>query len=301
MILAAVPGAFLIERGAEERKSHQLLMSYLEAIIFGIVQGITEFLPISSTAHIVLTQYLFGLNFPGLAFEIFLHQASVLAVILFFRRDVYQLICGFLRFLRFRRSEDRVHFFFGLYIAMATVITAVLGYTLQRGLGDAIKSPVMISVAFTLTGIFLIFIERFRSYGTTDETGMTFRHAMVVGLAQTAAVLPGISRSGSTLVAALWSGLNRETAVRYSFLLAIPVILGSTLLEVRDVQESLVDTAGLGPLAAAFAVTFVFSVLGIVWLIDFLKKSRLIYFAVYCFLIAIFTFFYLPRTILELP
>jgi len=276
-------------------------MSYLEAIIFGIVQGITEFLPISSTAHIVITQHLLGITFPGLAFEIFLHQASVLAVIFFFRRDLVALIFGFLRFLRFRGSEDRVHFFFGLYIVVATLITGILGYSLQRGLGDAIKSPVMISVSFMLTGFFLIFIERFRSYGDTDESRMKLRHSIIVGLGQTAAVLPGISRSGATLVAALWSGLNRETAVRYSFLLAIPVILGSTMLEVRNVQAGLIDIGGIGPLIVAFAATFGFSVLGIIWLIDFLKKSRLVYFAIYCFLIAAFTFFYLPTVIVEIP
>jgi undecaprenyl-diphosphatase len=275
-------------------------MSYLEAIIFGIVQGITEFLPISSTAHIVITQHLLGIHFPGLSFEILLHQASVLAVIVFFRKDLVQLVVGFFRFLKSRSPEDRVHFFFGLYIVVATGITAVLGYALQRGLSDQMKSPTVIAIALSLTGLFLILIERVRAYGNISEPTMRFHHAIIVGLGQTAAVFPGISRSGATLIAALWCGLNRETAVRYSFLLAIPVILGTSVLALRDVQEGLVDLAGLGPLLVAFAVTFLFSVLGILWLIEFLKKSRLIYFAVYCFLLAIFVFFYFdPQIILE--
>lgn len=267
-------------------------MSFWEAIIFGIVQGITEFLPISSTAHIVITSYVLGFQFPGLAFEIFLHQASVLAVLFYFRRDILILIRGCIRFLVKRSSEDRVHWMFGIYIVVATVITGVLGYTLQKSMGDALKSPPVVAAALVATGSFLIFIERFRTYGTTDENGMRLHHSLLVGLGQTVAVLPGISRSGSTLIAALWTGLNRETAVRYSFLLAIPVILGSSVLAIPHFQDGLVGTAGLWPLILAFAVTFVFSLMGIIWLIEFLKRSKLIYFALYCFLLGGFVFFY---------
>lgn len=276
-------------------------MSYIEAIIFGLVQGITEFLPISSTAHIILTENLFGLNFSGLSYAIFLHQASLLAVIFFFRRDLWQLVVGCFRFLKARRPEDRVHFFFALYIAVATVITGVLGYTLERGLGDHLKSPAMIAFSLTLTGSFLVFIERFKTYGTIGEAGMGIRHAIIVGLGQTAAVLPGISRSGATLVAALWSGLERETAVRYSFLLAIPVIGGSSVLAFGDVEAGLLDVTGAGPLLVSFLVTFVSSVIGIIWLIEFLKKSRLVYFAVYCFLLAIFVFFFFEPQVIVHP
>lgn len=275
-------------------------MSYLEAIIFGIVQGITEFLPISSTAHIVIAQYLLGFHFPGLSFEIFLHQASALAVIFFFRRDLQTLFLGFFRYFRTRKAEDRVHFFFGLYIAVATAITGVLGYTLQQGMGSHFKSPVVIAIALFTTGGFLIFIERFRKVGTIDPAGMRLWHATMVGLAQTAAVMPGVSRSGATLVASLWCGLTRETAVRYSFLLAIPVIVGSSVLAIRDIDQGLIQTAGLGPLVVAFLVTVVCSIAGIVWLIDFLKTSRLIYFAIYCFLLALFVLFYFdPQMVLE--
>jgi undecaprenyl-diphosphatase len=276
-------------------------MSYIEAIILGIVQGVTEFLPISSTAHIVIVQHLFGLTFPGLSFEILLHQASVLAVIFFFRKDLIELVVGFFRYFVSRKPEDRVHLFFGLYIVVATVITGVLGYTLQRGLGENLKSPAMVALALTLTGIFLILIERFRKIGDVDVSGMRLRHAIIVGLAQTAAVLPGISRSGATLVAALWCGLNRETAVRYSFLLAIPVIVGSSVLALRDVEAGLFEAVGIGPLVVCLVVTFIFSVIGIIWLIDFLKKSRLLYFAIYCFLLAAFVFFYFdPGTLMDL-
>lgn len=270
-------------------------MSYWEAILLGVVQGITEFLPISSTAHIVIVQQLLGLHFPGLVFEIFLHQASVFAVILFFRKDLAVLIQGFVRYLMTRGREDRVHFLFGLYIVLATFITGLLGVLLQNIMGDAIKSPLVVSAALTTTGVFLILIERVRKTGSLTQETMGFRHAVVVGLAQTVAVLPGISRSGATLVGSLWCGLNRETAIRYAFLLAIPVILGSSVLAVRKVDMGMIQSTGFGPLLAAFAAAFVFSVIGIMWLIDFLKRSKLIYFAFYCFFAAAFVFFYFER------
>lgn len=267
-------------------------MHYVEAIMFGIVQGITEFIPISSTAHIIITELLLGYQFPGLAFEIILHIASVFAVALYFRRALVNVISGFFSYFQQRTSENRVHFFFGMYILVATVITGGLGLMLKRMVIDSMKTPVFMGGALMVTGVFLIIIERFREYGDRTERNMTFLDAIIVGLGQTIAVLPGISRSGSTLVAALWAGLSRETAVRYSFLLVIPVILGSSVLAWGDVSAAIVAEIGMGPLIVSFLTSFVFSLVGIVWLIDFLRKGRLLYFAIYCFVVAALLFSY---------
>ncbi|GAE30961.1 undecaprenyl-diphosphatase UppP [Halalkalibacter hemicellulosilyticus] len=276
-------------------------MSIIEAIIFGIVQGITEFLPISSTAHIIITQMVFNYQFPGLSFEIFLHLASILAVVIYFRRDLIEVIVGFFQYFTNKSKENRTQFFFAIYIVVATGITGILGMLLEDSIGDSLKTPAFIAVSLTITGIFLIIIERFVRYGNRKEDQMTFIDSIIVGLGQTLAVIPGISRSGATLITALFIGLNRDTAVRYSFLLSIPVILGSTVLAIGDfTQGSLVADIGIVPLMIAFIVTFIFSWIGIVWLIGFLKKSKLIYFAIYCFIAAIFVYFYLsPDTIME--
>lgn len=270
-------------------------MPLFEALIFGIVQGITEFLPISSTAHIVITELLFGYNFPGLAFEIFLHMASVFAVILYFRRELWAVITGFFSYFGNRSAENRIHFRFGLYIIVATIITGAAGLLLKNLVVDVMKTPPFIAGALVVTGTFLIFIERFKKYGSRRENKMRFLDAIIVGLAQTIAVLPGISRSGATLIAGLWIGLERETAVRYSFLLAIPIILGSTVLAVGDLSGAIFSTIGLAPLIAAFIATFIFSLVGIIWLINFLKKGRLIYFALYCYLVAILVFIFVKE------
>ncbi len=265
-------------------------MPYAEAIMFGVVQGITEFIPVSSTAHIIIAELLLGYQFPGLAFEIILHIASVFAVALYFRRDLVYVVSGFFRYFQQRTPGNRVYFLFGIYILVATAITGSLGLVLKGMVVESMKTPVFIGCALLVTGIFLIIIERFRNYGQRTEKNMTFLDAIIVGLGQTIAVLPGISRSGSTLVAALWAGLSRETAVRYSFLLVIPVILGSSVLAYGDVSAAIVAEMGLGPLLVSFVSSFVFSLVGIVWLIDFLRRGRLLYFAIYCFVVAVLLF-----------
>lgn len=276
-------------------------MSIIEAIIFGIVQGLTEFLPISSTAHIVITQLILGTTFPGLTFEIYLHIASIFAVMIYFRKDLIQVIVGFFSYFTSRTKENRVQFLFGLYIIVATIITGGLGLVLSDFIGVTMKTPPFIAGALIVTGFGLIFIERVHRYGSRTEKDMTFLDSIIVGLGQTLAVLPGISRSGSTLIVALLVGLNRETAVRYSFLLAIPVILGSTVLAVGDVSTEVFAAIGTPALVISFITTFIFSWLGIIWLIDFLKRSKLIYFALYCFVVAILVFLFLePTTVIDI-
>ncbi|KMJ58043.1 UDP-diphosphatase [Bacillus sp. LL01] len=276
-------------------------MSIVEAIIFGIVQGITEFLPISSTAHIIITQLVLGYRFPGLSFEIFLHLSSILAVVIYFRNDLWQVIVGFFSYFKNKTPENSAQFWFAIYIVVATIITGGIGVVLSDVFHESMKSPASMALALTITGIALIYIERFHRYGTRSEGEMTFRDSFVVGLGQTLAVFPGISRSGATLITALLTGLNRETAVKYSFLLSIPVILGSSVLALEDISGSLLTEIGIPSLVTAFIVTFIFSWLGIVWLIGFLKRSKLLYFAIYCFIAAILVYLLIdPDTVMDI-
>lgn len=278
-----------------------MTMTLMEALILGIVQGISEFLPISSTAHIVIVQILMDIEFPGYVLEIFLHLASVLAVIIYFRQDILEMINGFFAYFKTKTEKNKISFRYTLYLILATLITGILGILLKDFVADSLKSPIVIAISLALTGIFLIFIERYHQIGNKDESSMTIMDTVIIGLVQTLAVLPGISRSGSTLIAGLWVGLNRETAVRFSFLLAIPVILGSTVLMIDELNMDVIQQTGLLTIIIAFLSTFIFSIIGIIWLIDLLKKSKLIYFAIYCFLLALFVLFYLhPDTLIDL-
>lgn len=268
-------------------------MSIWEAFILGLVQGITEFLPISSTAHVIVASHLLNIHFPGLVLEIFLHTASALAVMFYFRHDLWRILFGSLYYLRHRSPHYRSHFFMSLYLAAATGVTGVLGLTIQGTAGDWIRSPNLMGVGLLLTAFFLVALERFHRYGSREESSISWLDAILVGIGQALAVLPGISRSGSTLITALYLGLERETAVRFSFLLAIPVILGSSLLSLRHFLEGGFDNVGVLALTVAFVVSFLASLAGITWLIAFLRKSRLVYFAAYCLLLGLFCIFFL--------
>lgn len=269
------------------------MMNTIEALILGFIQGITEFLPISSTAHVVIVANILNIQTPGFMLEIFLHLGSVTAVILYFRRDIWTIIMGSMQYIRFRNSQDIVAFRFGWHLILTTLVSGVFGYQLSERLEEAIKTPPVIAFSLFITGLLLIFIERIHSYGNKNEATMDCKDSLVVALGQTAAVLPGISRSGSTLVASLWTGLNRETAVRYSFLLAIPITLGSTVLLVPDTEMLWVHDIGYLPLLTAFISSFICSLIGIVWLIDFLRRGRLLYFAIYCFVLALLVILFL--------
>lgn len=267
-------------------------MNWLEAIILGIVQGITEFLPISSSAHLIIIQELFGLEIEGLAFEVFLHLASLLAVIIYFYKDLVTLFKEFFQYIGTRHPQYKTSFFFSLYLVLATLITAILGVPLESFMGNSLKSMTTIAISLVVTGILLMVIERGIRYGNRQDKDLNVLDAIIMGLGQTFAVIPGISRSGSTLVIALWRGMDKPTAVRFSFLLSIPVILGSTILMLPDMNAAHFQTS-LGALAASFISSFVFAVISIKWLINFLNRGKLTYFAYYCFFIGGITFLFL--------
>lgn len=270
-------------------------MTLIEAILFGLIQGLTEFIPVSSTAHIVILGYIFDIQTPDLTFEIFLHIASLLAVVLYFRRDLLWIIMGSLRVVaRREQADDRTAFRFALYLGVATVLTGGLGIAMMKVMGDAIKAPVVVSAALFCTGILLILIERAVRLGDRDSTQLGFWDSVIVGLAQTIAVIPGVSRSGATLIAGLALGLNRDTAVRFSFLLAIPVLAGSSVLALRDIQLGSLADLGIGALTLSFVVSFFASLASIAWLIGFLRKQRLYWFSIYLFLLAAFVFLTFP-------
>lgn len=202
-------------------------MTWIEAFILGAIQGLSEFLPISSSAHLVITKHLFQIQIDHsqLEFEILLHLASLLAVVIYFRRDLMSLIKGFILYLVKRKEEDFQAYRFCWFIIIATIVTGVIGKGMQNLIGDFLTNGATIGVALIITGIFLILIEHGITPGKRTENEMKWKDAIIVGLGQALAILPGISRAGSTLVSALWSGLSKETAVRYSFLLSIPLLL----------------------------------------------------------------------------
>lgn len=270
-------------------------MSFPEAVLFGIVQGLTEFIPVSSTAHIVILTKLFGVETPSLVFEIFLHFASLLAVLSYFWRDVWWLAAGSCRrvFLRDGAEEVRAAFRFSLLLLVATGVTGVLGTALLSAMGESIRSKEIIATGLFLSAVFLVFVEWGRTIGSRRTEQLRGIDAVVVGLAQTVAVFPGVSRSGATLIGALFLKMSRETAVRFSFLLAIPVLAGSSILALREVGDGALAHLDPFALTLSFLASFVASIGSIAFLIGLLQRKKLYWFACYLVLLTGFVLLYL--------
>lgn len=207
-------------------------MSVLQTLLFAIVQGITELFPVSSVAHGVLTPFLFGwdlgpefLREHFLPFVVLLHLGTAIALLLFFRRDWFDFARGLFD------SRARVQRRTLLLIVIATIPAAVLGLALERLLRGMFSNVTSAAIFLILNGLLLFFGERARGRGTRDIAEITVPQALLVGLLQSLALIPGFSRSGASMVAGFWVGLSHEAALRFSMLLATPIIVGASILE----------------------------------------------------------------------
>lgn len=247
-------------------------MSLIKAILLGIIQGLTEFLPVSSSGHLVIFQRILGIEGAGVTLEVLLHFGTLLAVFWVFRRD-------FLDLLKFPR--DTVQRRFLLLLIIGCIPTALIGYFLGDFIESIFHSLLLTGAALVVTGIILKLLTLLPE-GKKDITSMQPLDALWVGLLQGIAVIPGISRSGSTITAALWRGLDRATAVRYSFMLAAPVIFGATLLEVKDMIKVGIEKTLLLDYTAGTVAACICGILAIRLFIRLLQQKKFHYFAYYC-------------------
>lgn len=247
-------------------------MSLIKAILLGVVQGLTEFLPVSSSGHLVIFQRLFGFEGAGVTLEVLLHFGTLLAVFWVFRRD-------FLDLLKFPR--DRVQRRFLLLLILGCIPTAIIGYFLGDFIESIFHSLLLTGAALVVTGGILKLLTLLPE-GRKDVTAMQPVDALWIGLLQGIAVIPGISRSGSTITAALWRGLDRATAVRYSFMLSAPVIFGATLLEMKDMFAAGIEKTLLLDYAAGTVAACICGVLAIRLFVRLLQHQKFHYFAYYC-------------------
>ncbi|HSV55536.1 MAG TPA: undecaprenyl-diphosphate phosphatase [Magnetospirillaceae bacterium] len=254
-------------------------MSLIQALVLGLFQGISEFLPISSSGHLRLMRDLFGLSGVPRLFDVVLHLATLLSVLLVFRRRVGGIM-GALYRRAFRRRDtspsDPENLALIAPALSATAVTAAVGLGMERWL--AVDSPRTISALFLVTAVLLLASSRFRGVRTYGRFGAV--RGALIGLAQGIGVLPGISRSGITISAGLAAGLDRGTAGEFSFLLAIPAILGAFLLELRNAAE-LGREVGALPLAVGFTAAFAAGTAALLVLMPIVRRGKLSWFAVY--------------------
>lgn len=259
-------------------------MSLWEAIVLGIVQGATEFLPVSSSGHLVMSQELLGITVPGILFEVAVHLATLLSILLVYRERVASLVAGCLR-------RERAALEYAGLLVLATIPAAVLGVFFEDAVSAAFDDPAVVGIAFLVTGG-LLWSTRSVSAPPPDA-GPTVRTALLMGVAQAFALIPGISRSGSTVVAGLWGGVSGREAAAFSFLMAVPAILGAAVLKIPEAQDAGLSTAALLGGSVAAAVTGVLAIRSFVAL---LRKQAFHRFAYYLWPVGIAFLAYLAWT-----
>lgn len=246
-------------------------MSLLEAFIYGILQGLGEFLPISSTAHITLAPWFFGWRDPGLAFDIALHMGTLAAVIFFFWRDWLKLIKAGLTDVK---SSDGKLFW---YLVLACVPGGILGLLFEEHIETTFRNPLIIGIMFIVMGIVIYAADKYsRSEIVLSDIGL--KRSFLIGVSQAFAMIPGVSRSGITMAAGRAMKITREDAARFTFLLSTPFIFLSGVYKAKDLFETQVEAL---PFAIAVLTSAVVGVLSIKFLLDYLKKKGFGIFAVY--------------------
>jgi undecaprenyl-diphosphatase len=255
-------------------------MDLIQAIILGIIQGATEFIPVSSSGHLVLVPWLLGWDSPGLVFDTVVHWGTLVAVLAFFWRDWWLLITAWLRGLLhwdWRDPNARLMWL----ILVGTIPAVVIGYLLEDFFEALFGEPFWVSMFLLVTAALLASSE-WLGRKTRQLDDLRWPDAVIIGLGQAAAIAPGISRSGATISVALYRGVKRAAAARYSFLLGTPIILGAGLLQLYDLFSAPDAAAQLPALVAGFLAAVVVGYLCIWFLLRYLQRGKLYPFALYC-------------------
>ena len=254
-------------------------MSIIEAIIIGLVQGLTEFLPISSSGHLVILQKLLKINLPGNLIEVSAHLGTLLSIILIYKNDIYDLIISF----KSSKTKDYI-----IIVAIATIPSVVFVLIAKSFILTLFESSRSVSFALIFTGI-VLFISH---YGNYTIKKLNISKGLIIGIFQALAILPGISRSGMTISIALLLGIKNVEAAKFSFMLAIPAIFGAAILTLIETDLNEIDDL-IFPLIAAAFIAFLSGYYALKFLIKILNKGKFYYFSIYCIFLGIISLLYL--------
>ena len=266
-------------------------MNYVKYIILGIIQGITEPLPISSSGHIFLFKNLFDTElFNTLNFEIISNFGSFLAILFIFRKDVWKLIQDFFLFIfnKKKRNNAKDNFMYVLKMIVSTIPVGIAGLLLNDYLEAHYTSLKLLALSFLFTALMLYIVRNIK--GTKESKDITFKDAIIIGLFEAITIIPGISRSGTVLVACLICKLKREDALKYTFMLYFPVSVGTMLLKVSDLAS--IESTLLLPYLCGMIAALIVTYFSYKWLSNIVKNGKLWKFSIYCLCLAIFILIY---------
>lgn len=258
-------------------------MDSVQSFILGIIQGITEFLPISSTAHLILVPWLFSWYDAGLPFNVAMHLGSLIAILIYFRHDWKRIVSEFIKCTlkgSYKESSDGR---LGLFLVIGAVPGVISGFVFESFASGILRNPVSIAVALALFGLFLYFADR-KTTNEKEIKDMNLKDCLFFGIAQAFAIIPGVSRSGVTVTGGLLRNFKREEAARFSFLLATPLIIGATVLESRHFTAETLTSFSFIVGIASSAVTSYFVIR---FLLAFLRRQNFTIFVVYRLLLAL--------------
>jgi undecaprenyl-diphosphatase len=272
-------------------------MSWLEALVLGVVQGLTEFLPISSSAHQSIAGQFFGGHDPGAAFTAVTQLGTEAAVIIYFRRDIWLIIKNWALALVGRIPRDDPEARMGWLVIIGSIPIVILGLLFQDAISHALRNLWITAAMLGGFGIVIGIVDRLARNVRPLES-LTWNHGIVYGLAQSLALIPGVSRSGATITAGLAMGYQRVAAAKYSFLLAIPAVVGSGLFELTKISADPVPPAW-GPIALATVISFVIGYAVIAWLLRYISTHTFLPFVIYRIGLAIVVVIWLLLGVLQ--
>ncbi|MBW3003901.1 undecaprenyl-diphosphate phosphatase [Candidatus Woesearchaeota archaeon] len=248
------------------------MISLLQAIILGIVQGITEWLPVSSSGHLVIFQEWMGLSAP-LIFDIFLHVGTLIVILLVFWKDIIEILKSLFR-LDFKSHYGKLL----LFIIIGSIPTALIGYYFNDAFTGFFQNLTVVGIALLVTGCLLFFSERFEK-----QKGLNAIDSILIGIVQGLAIIPGISRSGSTISVGLLRGVDKKLVAKFSFLLSVPAVIGATILE----YDAAAVSVNFMPIIVGTAVSVIVGYLSLRWLLRLIIQKKFHYFSYYCFVVGI--------------
>ncbi len=271
-----------------------MIVNILKYIVLGVIQGFTEPLPISSSGHVFIFKQILGANagvLNDLNFEIIVNFGSLIAILIIYWNDITKLISNFFKYFKEKTPETKQDFKYCWLIIVGVIPVGIAGFLLKDKIETLLQTTTLVGISFLITAVFLFLVRNIK--GTKEDKDLTWKDAIIIGLIQVIALIPGISRSGSTLIAALFRDIKRSPALKYSFMLYIPISLGTIILGMKDILESSNLNIIALPYSLGFIASLIVSYFTLRWFMNAVKKGNFLYFSIYCLIVGVLVLIFL--------